>query len=143
MATSFSDSSFSGLLCVEDNNSVFLFDDSENPRAVDSSSATWHIEDRGFGDSGEGKGVLPEMLLGVEELSVLLEKESQYMPERDYWNRLRSGDLGIGARKEAIDWIKKVGVGAINFSFRLLLVCGYLTMVILRLVGLVLFIWVT
>lgn len=98
-----------------EDNSAFLFDDKESTRAVYSSVATWHNQEGGFGDSGEGKeGLLPDILLSVEGLGVLLEKESQYMPESDYLDRLRSGGLDIVARKEAIDWIKKVGMGAIN-----------------------------
>ncbi|OWM67729.1 hypothetical protein CDL15_Pgr019230 [Punica granatum] len=111
MAPSFVDSPFSGLLCVEDNNSVFLFDDNESPRAVDSSDAAWHRQGSGFDDAGEGEhGQLSEreMLLSEEGLGGLLEKESQYMPDCEYVNRLRSGDLDIGARKEAVDWIREV-----------------------------------
>ena len=38
-----------------------------------------------------------------------MEKEWDHLPNGDYVNRLRSGDLDFGARKEAIDWIEKVG----------------------------------
>lgn len=117
MMPSFVDSSFSGLLCVEDNNSVLLFDDNESPRAVSSSVAAWHHQDSGFHDAGK-ESLLSDMSLSVEVLGELLEKESQYMPKCDYINRLRGGDLDIAARKEAIDWIKKVRVGAIIFFFK-------------------------
>lgn len=115
MTPSFVDSSFSGLLCGEDSNSALLLDDNESPRTVSSSVATWRRQDSGFYDAGEGEDVpMSEMLLSAEGLGELLEKESQYMPEYDYLNRLRRGDLDIGARKDAIDWIRKVCVAAIN-----------------------------
>ena len=39
----------------------------------------------------------------------MVEKENQHMPHPDYLNRLRRGDLEVGARTEAVDWIWKVG----------------------------------
>ncbi|KAK4751810.1 hypothetical protein SAY87_020608 [Trapa incisa] len=108
MAPSFPDSAFSGFICLEDNDSVFLFDDKESPRVLDSFDAMWNSQGNSFDDSGEGSEVLPEMVLDVEELTMLLKKESIYMPDGDYGNRFRTGDLDIGARRDAIDWIKKV-----------------------------------
>ncbi|KAI9108014.1 hypothetical protein K1719_020887 [Acacia pycnantha] len=35
--------------------------------------------------------------------------ERDYLPAGDYLNKLRTGVLDSGARKEAIDWIEKVG----------------------------------
>ncbi|KAK4800690.1 hypothetical protein SAY86_021177 [Trapa natans] len=106
MVPSFVDSSLSGLLCVEDNNSVFL-DDSEIPRGKSSYVPSWHHQANGLKDGGK-ELLLSDMSLSVELLNELLEKQSQYMPRHDYANRLRGGDLDIAARNEAIDWIKKV-----------------------------------
>lgn len=95
---------------MEDSNSALLLDDNDSPRAVPSSVATLRRQNSGFYDAGEGEDFpMSEMLLSGEGLGELLEKELQYMPEHDYRNRLRWGDLDIGARKDAIDWIRKVG----------------------------------
>ncbi|KAK4747498.1 hypothetical protein SAY87_014084 [Trapa incisa] len=105
MIPSFIDSS-SSLLCVEDNSSALLYDN-EIPRAKSSYVVAWHHQDSDLNDAGK-ELLLSDMLLSVELLSEMLEKESQYMPRHDYINKLRGGDLDIAARKEAVDWIRKV-----------------------------------
>jgi cyclin D1/2/4 len=49
----------------------------------------------------------------------MVEKECQHLPSGDYLKRLRNGDLGLGARKEAVDWIAKVGSFLFLFIFSL------------------------
>lgn len=69
-------------------------------------------------------GLLPCLQSDDECLAILLEKEIQHMPAGDYLNKLRNGVLDSGARKEAIDWIEKVGsrlfyhLVLLSFSFK-------------------------
>ncbi|KAJ6730293.1 CYCLINS [Salix viminalis] len=57
-----------------------------------------------------------------ECLVLMVEKECQHLPSGDYLKRLRNGDLDMGARKEAVDWIAKVHA---HFGFGPL--CAYLS----------------
>jgi len=50
-----------------------------------------------------------------EGFASMVERESDYLPKQDYLSRLRCGELDLGARKEAFDWIWKVGL--CNFIF--------------------------
>ena len=107
MAPSF-DCAVSNLLCAEDNNSIF--DDNDHYDAtVEEFEATWHhgnhqiCNQNGGGDGGW----LP--LQSDECLVLMVEKECQHLPNGDYLKRLRNGDLDMGARKEAVEWIAKAG----------------------------------
>ncbi|XP_030528699.1 cyclin-D4-1-like [Rhodamnia argentea] len=114
MAPSF-DRAVSSLLCVEDSTSVF--GDYDGDGAVEEDfEATWdhrshrgHHQDRCF----EGRDELLPMQ-SEECFAVLLEKERQHLPGFDYLHRLRNGDLDLGARAEAVDWMGKVHA---HFSF--------------------------
>ncbi|XP_030455128.1 cyclin-D4-2-like [Syzygium oleosum] len=114
MAPSF-DRAVPSLLCAEDNTTVF--GDNDGDGAVEEAlETTWHQrghrghhQDRGFEGGDE---LLP--MQSEECLAVLLEKEGQHLPGLDYLNRLRSGDLDLGARAEAVDWMGKVHA---HFSF--------------------------
>ncbi|CBI18712.3 hypothetical protein VitviT2T_010728 [Vitis vinifera] len=46
-------------------------------------------------------------MLSEERLREMVEREGEYMPRDDYLGRLRSGDLDLGVRREAVDWILK------------------------------------
>lgn len=48
-----------------------------------------------------------EMLLTDESLVWMVEREKEHLPRNDYLNRLRTGDLDLSLRKEALDWIFK------------------------------------
>ncbi|KAJ4827418.1 hypothetical protein Tsubulata_034307 [Turnera subulata] len=123
MAPSF-DCAASSLLCAEDNESIF--DDNECSGAVvEEFEAAWHhrdhrirCQDRGF-DGGDG-GLLTAP--SEECLALMIEKESRHLPSTDYLQRLRTGDLDLGDRKEAADWIGKVHA---HFGFGPL--CAYLS----------------
>lgn len=62
-----------------------------------------------------------EILMDSEErVRVLVEKEIQHLPRHDYLKRMRSGDLDLKFRREAVDWIWKVGFvsfESLAFSF--------------------------
>jgi len=57
----------------------------------------------------------------------MMETELHHLPNGDYVSRLRSGDLDIGARKEAIDWIEKVGFKSLFVDFT----CSFVFLLIL------------
>nr|POF21448.1 cyclin-d3-1 [Quercus suber] len=112
MAPSF-DYAVSSLLCGEDNS---IFDDNDYGVVVEEFEATWHHlghrsrnQDSGFGGGGGGGGGNDGVPLQSDEcLALMVEKECQYLPGGDYLKKLLSGDLDLGARKQAVDWIGKV-----------------------------------
>lgn len=110
MAPSF-DCAVSSLLCAEDN----LFDDNDfgslrvqvESEEVSRNHQRNHNQNRGFDHDDEEDG-LP-LQSSDEYLTSVIEKESHHLPRMDYLKRLQSGDLDLGARNEAVDWIRKVG----------------------------------
>lgn len=42
-------------------------------------------------------------------IDFLLLREKEHLPKSDYLTRLRSGDLDLSVRRDALDWILKVG----------------------------------
>lgn len=54
-------------------------------------------------------------LQSEERIRTMIQRESEHLPRDDYLRRLRTGDLDLSVRREALDWILKV------FSFNLLL----------------------
>lgn len=43
-----------------------------------------------------------------ETIREMIHKERQHSPRDDYLERLRSGDLDLNVRNQALDWIRKV-----------------------------------
>ena len=103
------------LLCPEDSNSVLGFDDEE--------CATGEV-----GVENDQNGVFRGNLLvdfplqSDECLALLVFKESDHMPKDDYLMRLQSGAVDLSVRREAIDWIWKVGL---RYPFVLLSVMSF------------------
>ncbi|KAI4307466.1 hypothetical protein L6164_030650 [Bauhinia variegata] len=97
----------SSLLCAEDNS---IFDDNEYGGVMEQFEDTWnHIYHRFYNQNQYFDDPYRLPLQSDECLALMVEKEGQHLPGADYLNRLRNGDLDFGARKEAIDWIEKVG----------------------------------
>uniref|UniRef100_A0A7C9AR74 Uncharacterized protein n=1 Tax=Opuntia streptacantha TaxID=393608 RepID=A0A7C9AR74_OPUST len=117
------------LLCAEEDKSIF--DDVDRDIDVDdleickrqkhtdepNLNLTDQIQDHSFMSSlsrglglGFGFGFEPMHLqIQSEEcLASMVDKETQHLPNLGYLKRLRSGDLDLGARKQAIHWIEKV-----------------------------------
>ncbi|PON70504.1 Cyclin [Trema orientale] len=125
MAPSF-DGVVSSLLCSEDNT---IFDDNDYGSVVNEfeggGGGAWyhhrnhrnHDQDKSFDGGHDG---LP--LQSDECLASMVDKERHHLPAIDYLKRLHSGDLDLGARKEAVDWIGKANA---HFSFGPL--CSYLS----------------
>ncbi|KAL4354585.1 hypothetical protein GQ457_06G035030 [Hibiscus cannabinus] len=59
-------------------------------------------------------GCLGFALQSDDVIKEMVEKEMMHLPRDDYLNRLRSGDLDLSARREAIEWISKASA---YFSF--------------------------
>ncbi|PQM38648.1 cyclin-D2-1-like [Prunus yedoensis var. nudiflora] len=121
MAPSF-DCTVSSLLCAEDN----IFDDNDFGSVRlegEFEEAMWPLRNHRNYDQNRGfdaEGGLP--LPSDEYLASMVEKECHHLPGSDYLMRLQSGDLDLGARKQAVDWIGKANA---HFSFGPL--CQYLS----------------
>lgn len=91
----------SSLLCSEDST---VFDESHyGGTMMGVCEDTWRSWRHRFDEPDE----LP--LLSDECLAMMVERECQLWPGLRYFNKLQTGNLDCGARKEAIDWIHKVG----------------------------------
>ncbi|XP_028754517.1 cyclin-D4-2-like [Neltuma alba] len=105
MADSF-DRTTSTLLCSEDSDTgVADFE----CNAADDSEISRSLNHQNAGSNWGGfESVLGFPLQSEETLRLLAERERVYMPKDDYLVRLRSGDLDLSVRREALDWIWKV-----------------------------------
>ncbi|KAK7372970.1 hypothetical protein VNO80_06363 [Phaseolus coccineus] len=113
---------FSSLLCAEDN---IIFDENDRGGLVEELEDAWEhpIYDRNLSQIENLDVQYVSFPLPSDEcLRLMMETELHHLPNGDYVNRLRSGDLDIGARKEAVDWIEKVRE---HFGFGPL--CAYLS----------------
>ncbi|GAV67922.1 Cyclin_N domain-containing protein/Cyclin_C domain-containing protein [Cephalotus follicularis] len=59
-------------------------------------------------------------LQSEERVREMVEKERDHLPRDDYLKRLRSGDLDLSVRRQALDWICK---GCAHYSFRPQSIC--------------------
>ncbi|CAN4122366.1 unnamed protein product [Withania somnifera] len=115
MAPNMMDCAVSSLLCAEDNSSIFCNEDDD----VGFGFVEDVVEDRWYPRIHrnvqenrrlfDGEVFLTGVPLQSDECLVLMiGKEYEHMPAGDYLERLRNGDLDIGARDEILDWIAKV-----------------------------------
>lgn len=99
----------SDLLCTETTRAL-CFDDDLDSVATDRQT---HQSDGGegliFGNGGSDP-LIDFPILSEESFCLMVGRESQHMPADDYLNRLRSGELDLALRREALDWIWKVGL---------------------------------
>ncbi|KAJ7953532.1 Cyclin [Quillaja saponaria] len=58
--------------------------------------------------------------LSADVVRLMVEREREHLPREDYLKRLRSGDLDLSVRREALDWIWKAHA---NYSFGPLSFC--------------------
>ena len=108
MARSF-DCAASGLLCSEDNSSIFC--DEVDLGAIDEDfEPSWKNRNNNQNENFDRSELLSAWPMQSDEcLALMLKKEIEHLPASDYLQRLRDGDLDLGARREAVDWIGKVG----------------------------------
>lgn len=102
------------LLCTETNN--LCFDD------VEAKDDQTHLVDcENVVGSGSEPLVCLVALQSDEVLCLLFERENELLTRGDFLQRLRSGDLDLSVRKEALDWIYKVSVLIIFLFWRFFL----------------------
>lgn len=98
------------LLCDEETKS-FCFDDGDFVETFNDQSCQTN------GDKGNGRSdsepLIPLPFLGEECIGWMVEREREHLPRNDYLMRLRSGDLDLSVRREALDWMVKVKLFAI------------------------------
>ncbi|XP_052188569.1 cyclin-D4-2-like [Diospyros lotus] len=105
MAPSF-DCAVSSLLCAED-----IFCDEVDFGAVEEGfEPSWNQMENNQNQNFDGEELLLRGLpmQSDECLALMVKRESEHLPASDYLNRLRTGALDLGARREAIEWIGKV-----------------------------------
>ncbi|XP_052196765.1 cyclin-D4-1-like [Diospyros lotus] len=98
----------SNLLCTETNYWCFDDLDSVNPEEQTHETNNQPLGFKDFGSESESEPFFGLPLQSEECLSFMAERERAYLPRDDYLKRLRSGELDLGMRKEALDWIWKV-----------------------------------
>jgi len=105
------DPATSSLLCLENND--MCFDDFECNVADE--SPFWDHKNPNFNnqclieDNLGSEHVLDSPVPSDEIVLGLVGKERDHFPRDDYLERLLGGDLDLSVRKQALDWIWKVG----------------------------------
>lgn len=112
------------LLCDETKD--FCFDDLNVDHDGDQ-SPSW------FNNASGSEPLIHLPALSEEGFASMVERETDYLPKQDYLSRLRCGELNLGARKEAFDWISKAHTYysfgplslclAVNYLDRFLSIC--------------------
>lgn len=111
----------SNLLCSENNSTCFDDDGDDlecNVDGADGSGISPSWDHRNLNSDqpcpsldNRGSGPLSccFVVQSEETLRDMVEREREHLPREDYLKRLRSGDLDLSGRREALDWIWKVG----------------------------------
>uniref|UniRef100_A0A5B6YUA8 Putative cyclin-D2-1 n=1 Tax=Davidia involucrata TaxID=16924 RepID=A0A5B6YUA8_DAVIN len=116
MADTSFDSATSNLLCTETKD--LCFDDLDSVATDDQPHQT---NNQNLVSSVNRSEPLVSLTLQSEEsFGLMAEREREHLPKDDYLKRLRSGDLDLGVRREALDWIWKAHA---HYSFGPLSVC--------------------
>lgn len=122
MAESF-DCVTSSLLCSENSNTCFDGFDCNATDMFEISPSWNHKNSRTHNQDSSFDVIRSESMMGFplqseERVREMVEREREHLPLDDYLTRLRSGDLDLSVRREALDWIWKVGL--ICFSRKVL-----------------------
>lgn len=119
------DCSTSNLLCSENTSSCFDGDLDFNAMNEFGASPACHQlfknqilnQNDPFLINNRSTSLIPGFALQSDDvIKEMVEKEMEHLPRDDYLERLRSGDLGLSARREAIEWIWKVCLFCSLFS---------------------------
>jgi cyclin D1/2/4 len=109
MAPSCYDVAASMLLCAEEHSSILCFEEEEEEELQVVGRKRARSPEPDYGDDF-GVDLFPPQ--SEECVAGLVEKEREHMPRSDYGERLRGGGgdgIDLCVRREAIDWIWKVG----------------------------------
>lgn len=107
----------SDLLCTETES--FCFDDLDSlPKGQQMNEI--NIKDLSFTkNGGRSDGLIDLPKISEESFSFMVQREIEFLPKDDYLKRLRSGELDLSVRREAVDWIWKAcmhyGFGELSF----------------------------
>ena len=105
------DPATANLLCRENSNACF--DDLGCTATDDSGIPQENINANHHSPNLENHGSKSTMVFPVrseENFILMFERERDHLPKDDYLKRLRSGDLDLSVRRDALHWILKVGV---------------------------------
>jgi len=95
-------------------NSSTSFDNDFECDGADGSRILHSWNHRNLDSGHEGGGRSEELACTVpqseETVRAMVEREREHFPRVDYLQRLRSGKLDLGVRRDALDWIWKVMV---------------------------------
>ncbi|MCD7470270.1 hypothetical protein HAX54_009994 [Datura stramonium] len=94
----------SDLLCSEAES--FCFDDLDS-LTIGQKNNENNSKDLSFGKNGRSEALVDFPSLSEESFSFMVQREIEFLPKDDYLKRLRSGDLNLSVRREALDWIWK------------------------------------
>lgn len=111
MADSF-DCATSNLLCAENSFDEVDFNGLDDfglsPLMPHKNNNAFHNQDPKFSHN-RSKSMEEFPLQSEDRISEMVKRESEHLPSDDYLKRLRSGDLNLSSRRQALDWILKVG----------------------------------
>ncbi|XP_055810962.1 cyclin-D4-1-like [Solanum dulcamara] len=107
----------SDLLCTETES--FCSDDLDS-LTIGQQKNEINIKGLIFGKNGSrSEGLIDLPKITEESFSFMVQREIGFLPKDDYLKRLRSGDLDLSVRREAVDWIWQAcmhyGYGKLSF----------------------------
>ncbi|KAL1536756.1 cyclin-D4-1-like [Salvia divinorum] len=109
------DSASTDLLFCNEETKAFSFDDDERRLLQPPTNQIIPEKDLIFSNvSSDSDSLLHLPCLSDECIHYMLEREEGHLPRADYLTKLRNGDLDVGLRREAIDWMLKA---CAHFSF--------------------------
>ncbi|KAL2521776.1 Cyclin-D4-1 [Forsythia ovata] len=115
------DCTASDLLCNEETKSLCFDDDDLVDPFNDVSCQTNDDKGMSFVNGGPDSEPLVHLpCLSEESIGLMVEREMEHMPRDDYLNRLRSGDMDMSVRREAVDWMCKAHA---HYRFGALCLC--------------------
>ncbi|KAJ7943712.1 Cyclin [Quillaja saponaria] len=116
-----SDRTTSNLLCSESSNMCF---DDLDCNAADGFGVSLfnqinRADHQSLSFSGNGSEPIVGFPFSEDIVRLMVEREKEHLPKKDYLERLRSGNLDLSVRREAFDWIRKAhanyGFGPVSF----------------------------
>ncbi|XP_042016812.1 cyclin-D4-1-like [Salvia splendens] len=112
----------SDLLLCDDETKSLCFDDSDSVETFNH-----EIHHQTNGGKAEGRSeFIPLPFLTEECIGWMVEREREHLPRNDYLVRLRSGELDLTLRREALDWMLKACAHHKFGEFCLYLAVNYL-----------------
>ncbi|XP_057783857.1 cyclin-D4-2-like [Salvia miltiorrhiza] len=104
------------LLFCNEETKAFCFDDNDDYHVLQPSTHQNIAEKDLIFSNGasDSEALLHLPCLSEECIGYMLEREREHLPRDDYLARLRNGELDVGLRREALDWMFKA---CAHFSF--------------------------